>query len=263
MYNNLKDLRISYPFLPVETAPAWFGSIKFMRVVVTLPAKEPLDLQKNGDYIKATLTTLAGNLAIVHVECAAYGSWGMDANDQPVLTPWSANIAIPVFIGVMPYGISYIYADSQIPTIQGASWRIHPSCLVFQQEAPKVSIETSGSAPAVELTYSDGDISQWIVADIIEDITDGILWLDNGHNIEVSGSSKSVLFTGAAGAGTGTWSESPCDDSSTTFDHVRGKALRSINGKTGNVLINGEQSVKITDHQLASYNAVEISLGNS
>jgi hypothetical protein len=233
MYNNLKDLNISYPFLPVETMPDWFRHIKYMRVSVTLPAQQPEEQTQNGDNIIATLVELGGYTSKVRVQCKTYG--------------YDEEISVPVFTGSIPHGNSFIYTDSVLPHLTGLSYRVHPSCLMVQQEAPLLRVETYNDTtpPKMQLKYEDGDISQWLAYDIIESILDGILILNNGNNLEVSGSSDSIMFTGAVGAGTGVFAAPPYTKDS-SFDAFRGKALRSINGKSGNVLISGQQSVAVT-----------------
>lgn len=234
MRNNLKDLYVSYPFMPVASSPSWFKSVKFMRVMVTLPASQPVTSELNGDYIVATLKTLSASQATVHVVCNTYG--------------FEEDVTVPVFTNSVPTGNSYLYTDSALPTLSNLSYRIHPSCLVFQQTAPTLTMEVhSGNEnPVVQLEYSNGVVSQWIRADKIEELQiDRVLWLANGHNVDVSGSSDTVIFTGAAGAGTGIWDIVPYSTESTTFDGYRGKALRSINGKTGNVIIQGDLSVAV------------------
>jgi len=237
--NNLKDLYITYPFMPVESAPDWYKDVKFMRIMVTLPAMQPVASSSNGDHIVATLTAITPTAATVKVMCAIYGY----TEEDPLIID-----DIPVFTGGIPTGNSYLYTDTTLPTLSGLSCRIHPSCLAFQQRAPKLTIEgsTTGTPPNVMLEYGTGVVPQWIVADAIEAYeVDDVLWLTNGHNVEVSGSSDSVLFTGAPGAGKGMWETDPYTRAP-SYNGYLGKALRSINGHSGIMLLQGDRSVDIT-----------------
>ena len=240
MRNNLKELYVSYPFMPVDVMPDWFGSVKFMRITVVLPARQPVNMQMNGDFIKATLISISQTTAQVRVECAQYGYNEV----QPV----------DVFTGGIPYGNSYIYTDGALPTATGLSYRIHPGCLVFQQTAPALRMErwVSEQTPAMKLRLVfDNDqkiegIPQWVASgDTGMASIEGSLVLEDGQNVEVSGSSGNVVFTGAAGAGKGIWKDDPRDISDASYNGYRGIGLRTINGHSGNVLIRGDRSVEI------------------
>lgn len=242
MFNDQRDLYVSYPFMPVDSMPDWFGHVKYMRVAVTLPAMQPMALGKNGDFIKATLTTLYAMQAVVHVECAAYG-----VIQNGSVVPWETDITIPIVIGGIPVGNSYMYADRALPLLNNLNYRIHPECLLFQQMAPALRItgSTSGQPPEVTLEYASGSVSQWIAEDALEDyLIDSVLWLENGHNVEVAKTQDAIVFTGSPGAGKGTWAEAPVTGG-TTYDGFAGEALKSINGHTGNVLLQGDKSVDV------------------
>ena len=235
MRNNLKDLYVSYPFMPVETAPSWFRNVKFLRVMVILPAGMPTTISTNGDYIQATLVDLSPDTAYIQVQCPMYS--------------WNHTYEVPVFTGDIPTGNSYLYADTALPELSGLSYRIHPSCLVFQQVAPTMVIEgpDTPSTPVMQLTdYNDGEYSQWLLYSKLHDLANGILRLANGYNVEVSGSSDSVLFTGTPGAGKGIMPSQPYYAADNSFNSVLGKGLKSINGHTGNVLLQGTGSVVIS-----------------
>ena len=242
MRNNLKDLYVSYPFMPVvstpdepQETPPWFKSVKFLRVTVVLPAGMPADLSMNGDYIQATLTDLSPTTAYVKVQCPMYG--------------WDHTYEVPVFTGGIPVGNSYLYTDETLPELSGLSYRIHPSCLVFQQIAPALKIEGPDGTmpPEMQLTnYNNGEFSQWLYFSKLYDLADGILRLANGNNVEVSGSSDSVLLTGTPGAGKGVMTTKPYVTTGSSFNGVMGKGLKSINGHTGNVLIQGTGAIVVS-----------------
>lgn len=234
MRNNLKDLYVSYPFMPVASAPDWFRNVKFLRVTVILPAGMPDTLEANGDYIQATLTDLSSTTAYIQVKCPMYS--------------WTHTYEVPVFTGGIPTGNSYMYTDEALPELSDLSYRIHPSCLAFQQIAPTLRIEgpDDSQTPIMRLTdYSNGEYSQWLYFSRLYDLADSVLRLANGNNVEVSGSSDSVLFTGNPGAGRGVMLTRPyaVKDSDSSFNGVMGKGLKSINGHTGNVLLQGTGAV--------------------
>jgi hypothetical protein len=80
----------------------------------------------------------------------------------------------------------------------------------------------------------DTDMFQW----------DDILELENGHNVEISGGSDSIVFTAAAGIGKGVFPVKFY----TQADNLAGKrgvGMHSINGRTGDVLIHGDRSVEV------------------
>lgn len=230
MRNNLKDLYVSYPFMPVASAPDWFRNVKFLRVTVILPAGMPYALEANGDYIQATLIAISASTAYIRVRCPMYA--------------WNHMYEVPVFTGGIPTGNSYVYTEEALPELSGLSYRIHPSCLVFQQIAPALKIEgpDGSQTPVMHLTdYNNGEYSQWLYFSRLYDLADGVLQLTNGNNVEVSGSSDSVLFTGTPGAGRGVMQNKPyaVADNDSSFNGVLGKGLKSINGHTGNVLLQG------------------------
>ena len=232
--NNLKDLYVDYPFLPVASAPAWFKSIKYMRIMVTLPVCQPKVIEHNGATVSVYLKAITATDAIVHVDCLQYD--------------YHQDLSVKIFVGSIPCGNSYLYTTEDLPVLSGLSYQIHPDCLVFQQEAPVLHMEVwnGSSSPVMTLEYNgEHDISQWLKADLVEKLMDQVLWLANGHNVEVSGSSDTVIFTGTPGAGKGIWDTPPYSTESTTFDGHRGVGLHSINGKTGQVFIRGDRSVDV------------------
>ena len=237
MLNDLKDLNISYPFMPVEETPAFFTAVKNMRIIIELPAMQPTVADRNGDFITAYLTGIVGSTATVHVVCHWYG--------------YNENIDVPIVYGGIPTGNNWMYALDAVTWPENApeeGYRIHPACLAFQQKAPTLYIEgsTTGTPPIV--TYPEDPDDEYMSPYLLD--TDMIAWedwleLENGHNVEVSGSSDSVVFTGAVGIGKGVFPAKPyvTDDD---WSYKKGLGIRSINGLTGDVLILGERSVDVS-----------------
>ena len=59
MLESLKDLYISYPFLPTANPPEFFKQVKDVRLVLELPATDVLlgyKNSRNGNYIRVWLT---------------------------------------------------------------------------------------------------------------------------------------------------------------------------------------------------------------
>lgn len=240
MLNDLKDLNISYPFMPVASMPEFFGNVKNMRVLIELPAMQPVDNGKNGDFITAILKgfhNADGDKARVHIVCASYG--------------YAEDIEVPVFYGTLPTGNSWLYTDGPVPMTLDMNYRIHPSCLIFQQLAPVLHLEMPSSGlPPVDVKLEDDDVLSPYMLDTDLFTWDDWLELVNGNNVEVSGSSDSVVFMGAAGIGRGTFPVSPYTTDS-SVNGRRGVGLRSINGLAGNVLIQPDRSVDIREDELA------------
>lgn len=235
MLTELKDMSISYPFLPIAQQPDFFRNVKYMRVVVVLPAMQPINMNKNGDFIKAALVGIADPMiALVRVTCPAYD--------------YEENIQVPIFYEQMPKGYSWMYADGSPEwpyNFPEEGYRIHPSCLVFQQAAPLLKIEgtTSGLPPVIIQMDDDDTVSPYMLdTDLFQ--YDDTLELENGHNVEVSGNSSAIVFMAAAGIGRGIFQAKPY----TQADNLAGKrgvGMRSINGLTGNVLMHGDRSVEV------------------
>jgi hypothetical protein len=53
MLESLKDLYISYPFLPVDDKPELFNHIKDIRLTVVLDAANSLSEYNNGNKVRA------------------------------------------------------------------------------------------------------------------------------------------------------------------------------------------------------------------
>ena len=233
MYNELKDLSISYPFMPVAVQPAFFRNVKYMRIVVILPAMQPANLSKNGDHIVATLTGFDSEYAHVRIACAAYD--------------YDEVYDVPIVRSGIPIGNNWMYVEGDIawPSGNEEGFRIHPSCLIFQQEAPILKIEKpdSGLPPVIIQQDDDDTISPYMLdTDMFQ--WDDILELENGHNVEVSGGSDSVVFTAAAGIGKGIFPVKFYTQAD-NLSGKRGVGMHSINGRTGDVLIHGDRSVEV------------------
>jgi hypothetical protein len=74
------------------------------------------------------------------------------------------------------------------------------------------------------------------------------LSFEDGFNVSVSGSDSSLVFTGTAGAGNGVWTVSPFADIP-SWNTNPGRGLRSINGQTGAVMLEGSPSVNLSVHE--------------
>ena len=235
MLNDLKDMYIMYPFLPVESPPEWFKQIKYMRLTWLFGARKPVSQTMNGDFMVAMVTGVSQERLTIHMVCPYYD---MDSE-----------VDISIVRDSIPTNASYAYAVGDLPTITGLNYRIHPACFVLNQSFPGILFEvpSGGSQPSMQVAYDGEDITQTMTGTEVYDISLARpLPFENGNNVEVSGSSDSIVFTGAPGAGKGsTWSTAPI--SADSLPDYQGKGLRSINGMHGNVIFQGDRSVDVNN----------------
>lgn len=219
MIEAIKDLSVSYPFLPGSTVPDELKHIKDARIIFELPAKTYERQAVNAQQFYASLISIADSGAIFQVVCIPFG-----IDEQ---------VTVPVTVGLFntPGGNSYVLVDE--PVTYTGSHILHPDCLLFFQKSPKLSVRerravTSSDTAGFTNSYSFG-----------REIA-----FSNGNNVSVSGNDTTIILTGGEGNGLGIWMESPwIDINSSTLRAAAG--LRTINGKQGNVLIAGSSSVSI------------------
>ena len=68
MLDSLKDMYISYPFMPVADPPDWYKNVKDIRCVVAMEASNSISQYRNGNYLRAWLVKENGHLGIA-VRC--------------------------------------------------------------------------------------------------------------------------------------------------------------------------------------------------
>ena len=229
---------IMYPFLPVENPPEWFKQIKYMRLTWYIGLGKPIPQNMNGDFLIATVTGISQTYMTISMYCPYYG-----INDDA---------DIPISRNSIPTDTSFVYAEGDLPTLTGLSYRLHPSCFVVMQALPSINFELpdGGTQPSMQVAYDGEHVTQHVTGTRVYAVArDKSLVFENGNNVEVSGSSDSVVFTGAPGAGKGNvWETSPI--SADSLPKYQGKGLRSINGKRGkhgNVIFQGDRSVDVNN----------------
>ena len=141
MLDSLKDMYISYPFMPVANRPEWFTHIKDIRCVVELPAGNPISEYRNTNVFRAWLTKQGGGLRI-RVICSTYG--------------YDQLLELPVYVWTenAPSTNSYILVDSEFDINQIGGAELQPDTLLFMQAAPKVTVEGSTSGVSVVPGYN-------------------------------------------------------------------------------------------------------------
>lgn len=227
MLDSLKDLYISYPFMPVENPPDFYKHVKDIRCVVTVPALNPISLVENDNYIRAFLLRLDGNTARVRVICSQFGD----------VSGWTV-IDIPVFTTEQgaPGTQSYIVVDEQI-TVNSGSYELQPDTLLFIQKAPYVYISALGEPD--ENGYKQSG---------------PVIDTENGNNVSITKGQNGIIIYGAPGAGLGLYASVPgCYP---VPEHLQNKGAISINGLYGDVWLKEAHPVAIDYSGLITSNGV-------
>ena len=221
MLESLKDLYISYPFLPILNPPDFFQHIKDIHVVLELPAQDLLlgyKNNRNGNYVRAWLTALVsadGDIdayAEVKVQCS-------QVQDEL----FTVKLPFIDWTGGVPHTANWLMCDNELledlSSIEAFTpYELNPDVLVLMQKAPALY---KGKAKL-----------------------DHTLHVGNGHNTTVTLSNGQLAFYGASGVGSGLYGMN------TPFalsDDKQAAGLRSINGLTGDVRIEGTYPVRL-DH---------------
>ena len=139
MLESLKDLYISYPFLPVADAPDFFNHIKDIRVVHQLPATDLLlgyKNNRNGNYVRAWLTRLVpadgttDAYAEIKIQCS-------QVQDELI----TVHVPFVDWASGVSHAESWLMCDwelmedlAAIPAF--APYELNPDVLVLMQKAP-------------------------------------------------------------------------------------------------------------------------------
>ena len=200
MIESLKDLYISYPFLPVEDKPDWFNHIKDVRLTVILDAANPILGYKNASNIRVWLTGLdpAHMVASFKVRCKQ-----MTSEDIPVtanLVSWETG---------SPSTGNYVVIDSAalLPTLTEVEYELNPDVLLFMQNAPIMYYGAQQMPHAISVK------------------TD--------HNVAASLTATGISLYGAAGGGTGVYTSVP--KGMTLSEDKQSLGANSVNGTQGMV----------------------------
>lgn len=235
MSEPIRDLAAWYPLLPSgSTVPALAKQILDMRVVVTLP---PMDYSDNDDGV---------GIDMCFAELVSAGSSALGV-DVTLADGYVIHLDVPVYVGrdAQPVpGGSYAICSSA-PSSQTVSYQIHPDCVLVMQDAPELVFMNRGPVNKVDaLVYPNGDRADGKTGDPTQVSLDPYVF-DDGYNISVSVLDGALAFTGAPGGGAGVWTTSPFADLA-VMPYKPGAGLRSINGMTGDVILEGSSSVSIT-----------------
>jgi len=217
MLESLKDLYISYPFLPLPQPPDYFSHIKDVRIVLELPAADLLLGYKNGrngNYIRVWLTGFVPAdgtneaYATAEIECLQVSDDSF--NVRLPLADWTAGV---------PATQNWLMCDqallADLPVFGDSErYELNPDVLVLQQVAPVI--------------YKNGEA--------LSDLT-----VENGHNVQVNLTNGQISFYGAPGVGDGLFAPN------TPYQlaaELQAAGARSINGLSGDIRIDGTFPVR-------------------
>lgn len=207
MLDSLKDMYISYPFMPIANPPDWYKNVKDIRCVVAMDASNSISQYRNGNYLRVWLVKEGGHLGIA-VRCDQHNY--EDIIEVPTYV-WTAGA---------PATSSYMLVGSffDAGAIGDGRYELQPDVLVFMQLAPRI-------------LYNDVEI------------TGGTLHSYKGYNVSISKSPNGIMFFGAAGVGNGAYTTDPIE---ALGEDQQGLGARSINGLDGDVWIKGSYPVDVS-----------------
>ena len=204
MLDALKDLYIAHPFMPVADKPEWYSHIKDIRCVVELPASNIISQYKNGNFIRAWLQSVTATTATIRIICAQ-----LNYADTKV-------VPLYIWTGGAPSSDSYIIVDESFvySEVTAGNYELQPDTLIFMQAAPKLYMGTAVQGEQIDI--------------------------QPGYNVSVSGTTKGIMFFGAAGAGLGTYTGDPI---AALGPDQKGYGARNLNGMVNSVWIKGSYPV--------------------
>lgn len=234
MLESLKDLYISYPFLPLPQPPDFFRHIKDVRLVLELPAADLLLGYKkgmNGNYIRVWLTGFVPAdgtneaYATAEVEC-------LQASDDA----FDIRLPLAVWTAGVPATQNWLMCDQELlddlPVFGDSDrYELNPDVLVLQQVAPVI--------------YKDG------VA-----LTD--LTVVNGHNVQVNLTNGQISLYGAPGVGDNVYPANTPELYQLSLA-LQAAGARSINGLSGDVRIDGTFPVR-TDNPVSEGDTLSLNI---
>jgi hypothetical protein len=237
MLESLKDLYISYPFMPMSEPPKWFKHIKDIRIVVKLDAANIIFKYKN--YSRGETTYVEGNWYAIRAYLRLINLTTMQAMvtvycEQVQEEPIDLNINIYNWTDDVPGEQSYMLIDNDLATysedfgIPLSGYELQLDTVLFMQEAPHlfVSGEDCGHNPSIAM----------------------------GHNVNVSEVDEGVLFYGATGAGLGVCKETDADVGKEVASRIpedkQGLGITNINGIVNSIWFKGTFPVSIKQEDI-------------
>ena len=210
MLESLKDLYVSYPFLPVAEKPAWFNHIKDVRLTVVLDAANAISEYKNANNVRAWLTAIdpSKSVATFKVQCLHFGITDMEVTAN--LMRWEDG---------SPSIGSYTLVDdiSQLPAITDAEYELNPDVLLFMQKAPV-------------MYYENQEMPRTIA-------------VKKGHNVMASLTPNGIELFGSPGVGEQRYTKLP--QGLYTYDNKKSLGVSSINGMQNMVWLTASFPTKI------------------
>lgn len=212
MLESLKDLYITYPFLPVSIQPEFFSHVKDVRLILELPATDLLlgyKNNQNGNYIRVWLTGFAAGKAQLRIQCS-------QVSDEDFIE----NVPLYAWDNEAPPSGSYMLCDQDIidnPPAVGTDYELNPQALVLLQKAPKLSLCGQTMQPTIQV--------------------------EDGHNVVASITNDMITLYGAPGVGRpGNWS---VNEPFAVDEDKQALGARTINGLYGAVTIDGSFPVRV------------------
>lgn len=230
MLDALKDLYISYPFMPVENRPELFTHIKDIRCVVEMPAANPISLVENDNYIRAWLIGLTTTVATVRIECGQYGL--------------TSEMPIPIYQASVgsPATNSYVLVDDAfvVPSVP-ILYELQPDTLIFMQTAPKICITIKKKNENYD-PYEEGSQPYELDTNILQGPT---IYTAYSQNVSITKGQNGIIIYGSPGAGLGVYTSVPGCYIQPTY--MKGEGAISINGLSGYVRIDDAYPVDIIE----------------
>lgn len=220
MLESLKDLYISYPFLPVPEKPAWFNHIKDIRLSVVLEAANAISEYKNANNVRAWLTAIdpVEGIATFKVQCLQFGITDKEVTAD--LMCWEDGTPSVGSYVIVDNDLTYWDEDAgmvkPLPALTGVAYELNPDVLLFMQKAP--------------VMYYDEQMLPHTVA------------VCRGYNVTASKITNGIELYGAPGAGLGRYENPPMP----TDDKKKNLGASSINGAQGMVWLTATFPTKLT-----------------
>lgn len=215
MLDSLKDMYISYPFMPLTSAPELFRNVKDIRCFIELPATKAISKYKNGNYVRAWLTGINNSTATVEFIC-----------EQVDLAPAERVLTIPVcnVADGVPTAKSYVLVDSVIAA-SDIKYELQPDTLLFVQKAPRLFINETP-------------------------VSNSIIHTEDGYNVSINKAKSGVTIYGAVGAGSGSYNINPMSADKGPRPEALpawrvGYGAKTLNGMFGEVSVQGSAKVKV------------------
>ena len=230
MLDALKELYISYPFMPVEDRPDLFTHIKDIRCVAEMPAANPISLVENDNYIRAWLIGLTSTTATVRIQCGQYGL----TSEMPVPI-YQASVGAPATNSYVLVDDAFVVPDGPI------LYELQPDTLIFMQTAPEILITVKKENEDYDPSDEDS-LPYKMDTNILSGPTISTAY---SQNVSITKGQSGIIIYGAPGAGLGVYTTVPtCYDWPT---YMRGEGAISINGLSGYVRIDDAYPVDIIE----------------